>query len=387
MKRVFWLAVAATGAAIAEPNWLEGVDLKPTYNGGVGLILEHRCVRCHRPGEIAPMPFTNYDETRSWLEKSYTPVEALVSARGMPPWPADPEVGQFANSLMLTKREIDTIVNWVDLGMPRGSGEFASDIERVEGWNIGEPDAVFELPQYTVGEDVEGEYKTFTIATDYPEDRWIVAAEARPGDPSLVRAIDAGPLGAYQPGNTFVVHPDGYGRLLKAGETVTVRVHYVKDAGYALTEQSKLGVKFAKQDKPLKTIEVRRMNAEPFTIPAGAENVEVKVAFTFTQPSEILSLMPVMHARGASISYIARMPDGTEKPLLSIPRWDPNWKFRYQLDEPVAVPKGTVVELRGVFDNSESNLKNPNPEVDVESGAAGETLEGWIGFVLSDEAD
>jgi hypothetical protein len=38
----------------------------------------------------------------------------------MPPWHADPSVGEFRNERRLTDAERDTIVQWVDGGVPSG---------------------------------------------------------------------------------------------------------------------------------------------------------------------------------------------------------------------------------------------------------------------------
>ena len=37
-----------------------------TFNHDVAPILYEKCVRCHREGEIAPMPLLTYNETRPW---------------------------------------------------------------------------------------------------------------------------------------------------------------------------------------------------------------------------------------------------------------------------------------------------------------------------------
>lgn len=367
------------------PSWLEGRELEPTYDGGIGLIFEHRCNRCHRPGEIAPMSFLDYDELRSAAGGSYTPLEALIATREMPPWPADPSVGAFANSLLLTPPEIDLLIEWAEDDMPYGDDEFESETEWVEGWGMGRPDHVFELPRYVVPSDADAHSKEFIVETDFPEDRWIVAAEARPGDQYLVTAIEGGPLGSYRSGNSFQRYPPGAGRLLKAGEKIAVRVHYLKEKGYEAADGSRLGVVFAKDTSGgLKNLNEDRMAAPAFTIPAGAENFEVRARFEFPRAGEIFSLMPVMGLRGKDVSVKAILPDGSEIPLLSIPRWDQLWKFRYQLAEPLAAPAGTVVVATAHFDNSESNPRNPDHTVQVESGPGGEVFEGWIGYSLQD---
>ena len=42
---------------------------------------------------------------------------------------------------------------------------------------------------------------------------------------------------------------------------------------------------------------------------------------------------------------LATLPDGTQRNLLSIPRWDFNWQGPYQYNEPVKVPAGSKVRL------------------------------------------
>ena len=375
---------APAAGAPGEPDWLSGRSLKPTYTEGAGLIIEHRCVSCHRPGEVAPISFLTYEEIKDWSLSSNTPMAALIASREMPPWPADPSVGDLANSRLLSETEIELLLRWFDEGLPRGEGQYEPETQWVEGWNIGRPDAVFELPEHTVGAGVEGEAMEFVVQTDYAEDRWIVAAEARPGNEFVVAAIDAGPLGSYRPGNSAVVHGAGTGRLLRAGASVLVRVQYRKDKGFEVSDQSKLGVVFAKDaSEARREILEERMAAPAFTIPAGRAGFEVKASFEFPARGRIVSLMPVMHTRGSSVRYRAIFPGGGEQRiLLSIPRWDPQWKYRYQLRVPMTVPKGTVVEAIAQFDNSEENIKNPDPGAEVRPGPAGEVLEGWIGYVL-----
>ncbi len=380
----FAVAIVQASSVAQEtsvPTWLEGVDLKPTYTEGVGLIIEHRCAHCHRPGEIAPMSFMTYAEVRKWARDTYTPMDALIRERAMPPWPADPAIGAFSNPEFITQPEMDLLIAWLKSGMPRGAGEFEMKMQWVEGWNIGQPDAVFELPEYTLAEDAKGEFKTFTIKTEFPEDRWIVAAEATPQDTTIVTAIDAGSLGTYQLGNSSVVYPAGMGRILKAGAEIEVRVHYRKDAGYAPVEKSRLGVVFAKSAEGLREVVVERMEAAPFTIPAGKAEIERSVSFELPADSQLISVMPIMHERGVSVRYELVSPDGAAVTLLSIPSWDARWKYRYAFAKPIAARKGSTVRVTARYDNSEANRKNPDPWTDATPGPTGETLQGWVSYV------
>ena len=55
----------------------------PTYYRDVLPILQQHCVSCHRPGQIAPMSFLTYADTRPWADA----IKQVVSSGRMPPWP------------------------------------------------------------------------------------------------------------------------------------------------------------------------------------------------------------------------------------------------------------------------------------------------------------
>jgi len=334
------------------------------------------------------MSFLDYEEIRKWTTgNTNTPLESLLQTRAMPPWPADPTVGHFKNNLHLTEPELKLLLEWIAAGLPRGEGQAQSAKRWVEGWNIGEPDAVFELPEQTVGEDEFSATREVIVETNFEDDRWVIAAEARPGDAELVTRIEAGALGGFRPGNSFVVHPQGTGRLLKRGESIRVTLQYRNQFGLESNDRSKLGVVFAEVDAPVPgPIVEERMAAPDFTIPAGAPQVEVRTRFEFPADGRIVALTPTMQLRGKDVRYEAVTPDGTRHALLSIPVWDPSWQFRYELKTPLAVPRGTIVEAVAHFDNSEENLMNPDPTIDVKARrGAEEFFEGWIAYMLDAE--
>ena len=88
----------------------------PTFFKDVLPVLQSRCQECHRPGEIGPMAFETYDQSRPWAKA----MKAAVLNKKMPPWFADPHFGKFANDRSLSQREIDTLVAWADGGALKG---------------------------------------------------------------------------------------------------------------------------------------------------------------------------------------------------------------------------------------------------------------------------
>src|SRR6185312_11880656 len=116
----------------------------PTFTRDVAPILEKNCQVCHRPGEAGPFSMLTYEEARPWAAA----IRQAVKTRKMPPWFADAHYGKFSNATALTQEEIDTIAAWVEAGAPKGDPkDMPPPANFLEGWQIGKPDLVFELPR------------------------------------------------------------------------------------------------------------------------------------------------------------------------------------------------------------------------------------------------
>src|SRR5262249_20062966 len=70
-----------------------------TYSKDVAPILNRRCVECHRAGEVAPMALTSYESVRPWAKA----IREKAVTRTMPPWTADPNIGEFQNDRRLAQ--------------------------------------------------------------------------------------------------------------------------------------------------------------------------------------------------------------------------------------------------------------------------------------------
>jgi len=88
-----------------------------TYYRDVLPILQSHCQSCHRPGQVAPMSFLSYKETRPWAEA----MKYVVLAKTMPPWFSESPFIPTSDHFRLSLREIDTIVRWADEGAPAGN--------------------------------------------------------------------------------------------------------------------------------------------------------------------------------------------------------------------------------------------------------------------------
>jgi len=403
------LAAAATTSSQAPVTFYK--DVLP--------VLQKRCQGCHRPGEAAPMSFLTYEATRPWAKA----MKAAVLTKKMPPWFADPHFGKFSNDRTLSAADINTIAAWADSGALAGDPKDApAPIPFVEGWRIGRPDLVIEVPK-TFHVPAEGtvDYQYVRVPTGFKEDRWVSMAEARPSDPAVVHHIIAFirepdnpmfeklPVGefysptaemrkqaeqerakkqqsgegknadddrnntffgdmiaGYAPGTVPFTMKPGEARLIKAGSDIIFQLHYTAN-GKSGDDQSKLGLVFAKEPPQKRVLTLASQNWK-FAIPPQDPAYQVDSTVTLQEDSTLVSFIPHMHFRGKDFEYRVVYPDGRKETLLKVPHYNFNWQLTYDLAEPKFLPKGTVIECTAHYDNSPNNPFNPDPSKKVYPG-------------------
>jgi hypothetical protein len=143
-------------------------------------------------------------------------------------------------------------------------------------------------------------------------------------------------------------------------------MHY-NATGTAGPDRTKVGMILSKAP-PTHEIRPSQFINATFTIPAGAPNHQVDTQVEFLQDATVWGLFPHTHVRGRRWSYTLALPDGTTRPLLSIPKYDFNWQTYYMFKEPLEVPKGARILSSAWYDNSAAQRTNPDPTVDVRWG-------------------
>ena len=390
-------AAAALGASQAAPS---SADRPPTFSKDVAPIVFRNCVGCHRPGESAPMSLLTYADARPWARA----MSRRIADGTMPPWHADAAAGTFENERRLTAEEKAVITRWADAGAPEGDPKDLPEAPQfVEGWSIGKPDVVFEMTRdYAVPASGTVEYQYFTIPTNFTETKWLQAIEVRPGNRALVHHVLVyypAPAGAdnpvqqvltglagrgagggrgglgnvrrliatYAPGTAPQVFRPGTAMRLPPGGVLTLQVHYTAN-GTAGTDRTKVGMIFTKEPPPSSQIEASQFVNTLFMIPAGASDHRVDASVGFQQDAILWGIFPHTHVRGKRWSYTLSLPDGTMKPLLSVPTYDFNWQTYYMFKEPLEIPKGSRILSSAWYDNSTANRSNPDPTMAVRWG-------------------
>ena len=376
-----------------------------TYSREVSRILQKNCQECHRPSQIGPMALLTYDDAAAWAET----IREVVQERRMPPWHADPLHGKFLNDRRLSDADRQTLLTWIEQGCPKGDDkdlptarQFASE------WMIGKPDAVFQMSdEFMVPAEAPRRgvpYMYFKAPTNFNEDRWVQASEAKAGNPSVVHhiivyivdpklgrkpsedRIGEGWIAAYAPGDMPMILAPGHAKKLPKGAILIFQMHYTPN-GIAQADRSSVGLVFAKEP-PKRQVLTAAISGRFFKIPPGDDNHQVESSFTFPEDSEIISFMPHMHLRGKDFLYEALLPDNKTQTLLSVPRYDFNWQSVYRLAAPVPMPKGTKIHCVAHFDNSTKNRNNPDPTKTVTWGDQTweEMMIGWMDFVYDKPA-
>ncbi|HJQ22266.1 MAG TPA: cytochrome c [Blastocatellia bacterium] len=391
-----------------------------TFTKDVAPIIQKNCQVCHRPGEVAPMSLLTYKEVRPWAKS----IREKVLKREMPPWFADPTHGEFSNDCRLSQKEIDTLVAWVDDGAKEGDPkDLPPNPKFPEGWQIGKPDLTLAMTdEYAVPTEGVIPYKYFAVPTNFTEDKYVQFAEIRAGDRSHVHHVivsvqypgqgqlppageittealaalrqrlvgqqarggeeSDGRVVGWAPGEAPLILRPGQAKLIKKGSVLILQVHYTTN-GQPGRDRTTVGFIFSKTPVAKRVITAGAA-AHNLVIPPGDPNYESTSSFTFKEDSHIESLHPHMHLRGKDFLYRLVYPDGTSKILLSVPRFDFGWQLTYFLKEPLAVPKGSRLDIVAHHDNSAKNKFNPDPSKEVHWGDQtwDEMMIGYFDYTL-----
>lgn len=375
------LALALLVAAAAP---VAATDETVTWSGEVAPILFQNCVKCHRPGEIAPMSLLSYEDARPWAKS----MKRKVSQRLMPPWGASREHGTWVNDMSLSDEEIATIVRWVDQGAPEGDPAAipAAPTFR-DGWQFGaQPDHVIELDPVEVAAGGEDLFLDQLIELELDSDRWIRAIEFLPGQRRVTHHFLAtyttgrasatgrgedfdtsqggsGILGVWTAGMQPISFPAGMGRVLGRKSRILVNSHY-HPSGQATVDRTKIGLYFGEGPLAKEVTNVAAINTG-LRIPPKDPSYAVSAFFVFDENVRLTSFSPHMHMRGKAMRYDLVYPDGRRQTVLDVPRYNYNYQWMYYPTESIAAPAGSKLEVTATWDNSEGNLANPDPEAEI----------------------
>lgn len=393
---------AAAACLLALPAFATEGD--PKYYEDISPILRAKCEICHRENDVAPFALAGYDTAVTYAKD----IQRVITIGKMPPWKPVAGHGDFKGSFALTESERKMILAWIEAGTPSGDeANMLPPLENKTEWSLGYPDRVYSMLQSyepPIGQDV---YRCFVIPTDFDETRYVKAIDYLPGDRGIVHHVllyadtqgigdrldEADPepgyscfggpgieiglnslkslLGGWAPGQRAHLLPDDLGVEIPKGAKLIMQVHYYPVARTA-PDQTRIGL-YLHESKPKNTMFMVPILNNSFEIPAGAEAHDVTTTFPtgslatlfdvlhLVEPTKIATVFPHMHLLGQQIQV-----DVTDRrgqviaPLIYIDKWDFKWQGSYDYVEPMQLKSGQRVKLTCTYNNSESNIWNPN---------------------------
>jgi len=370
----------------------------------VAPILRDNCYQCHQEGGIAPWPMNGYPMVAGWSAM----IRQVLQTKRMPPWHADPHIGVFANDISITQEEIRKIVAWVDQGSQRGEGaDILADLTPdPSNWSLGDPDYTVNLNTEDIPANGIIDYRYQTKALEITEDKYVRAIEVNPGNPNVLHHVLAsidyppgyeapvdrsvsrwidGLLLGWAPGGEVEQFPEGTGRFIPAGSKVVFQLHYTT-SGKEESDQTDIGLYFHEDPPEQEYVILGPVNFK-FKIPPNTKNYPVVAKYPIERPTLIHAVLPHMHYRGKSMNYVANYPDGTKEMLFSAADYNFNWQRFYYLAEPKLLPKGSYLTVNAVFDNSEQNEFNPDPNATIYFGEQtfDEMMIGYMSVTFEEE--
>jgi Flp pilus assembly protein TadD len=401
MKNLRWvpwsILVTALCVGKAAPQ-----DSAVTWSHQIAPLVYNNCTTCHHPGGAGPFSLLTYDDARRWGPQMAT----VTSSRYMPPWLPEHGYGDFADERKLPNDEIALIAKWVQTGMAQGDPSASPPAPTYhDTWQYGTPDLILTVeqpfPLAASGTDV---FRNFVLPYPLKQRHYIRAMEIRPAAPQIVHhaniLIDrtasfrrahpaewkAGVPGMelevdtgnefdpdsnflfWKPDTPVLVEPEGMPWRLDPGNDLILNMH-LKPSGKPELAAAQIGLYFTDQPPTKKPMLLQLEHDDALDIPPGARNFVVEDTLRLPVDVEVLGIYPHAHYLGKHLEAWATLPDQQKKSLILIPSWDIDRQSVYRYRSPVFLPKGSVVHMRYIYDNSSDNPHNPHaPPVRVKAG-------------------
>ena len=410
----------APGCLIGFPGRDQHQKNPPSYTTDIAPLLIDKCVGCHHDGGIGPWSMSDHAMVQGWSKM----MKEVVMTRRMPPGQIDPHVGRPIEDVVeITPSELQTLVHWIDAGAVIEEGAkdplTSMTFDNAE-WVLGEPDMVFTVPAQSIPATGIIDYRYVPVELNLDKDIWIRAVEFVPGDRQVLHHVIAylsspadknargredgsargESFGGFAPGRQPDSFRDHSGRLIPKGSNMLLQMHYTT-SGKETVDETVVGL-YIYDEPPTYVMAGGVAGQRRFMIPPQAKEHKLEGEILIERDAYLYSMTPHMHFRGKYMSYTAEFPDGSSELLLSVPKYEFNWQFNYQLEEPLFLPAGTRLVTRGAMDNSDRNPFNPDPTRPVLFGLqtkhemffgfftlryVGDTPESWMGDKPEEEEE
>jgi hypothetical protein len=409
-----------------------------TYSEHIAPIIYKNCSSCHRTGEAGPFDLLTYSDAFSRAPL----IKFVTQTRYMPPWPADTKYSHFIDEKVLSDEEIELIAMWVDGGCLLGdSAKIPLPPNFIKGSQLGKPDLVINYKEpFKIKGNFNDLFLLMRVPYEIPKDTFISAIEVVPGNRKLVHHVNAqllsydygkkkdvfrgntsvdidsfpDKLSAYKalglanddgitfpaltysvtnylPGVTPPLYPEGIGgfKLVRKGALFLKDIHY-GPSRVDTTDNTTFNVFYSKTPpkRPTREFQMGTFGVSaiipPLVVPPDTV-MTFHSDYKVPEDISILTLNPHMHLLGKTFLAYALSPQGDTIPLIRINKWDFRWQYFYTFKKMVKIPRGSIIHIEGVFDNTKQNPNNPfsPPKLVAEREGSMRTSDEMFQFIVT----
>jgi hypothetical protein len=379
-----------------------------TYYHDIQPIIQAKCVECHNPDGIGPMPLETPQDVISYA----TLIASDVSAQIMPPWPPADTCNTYQRDRSLTTDQITTITTWVNGGTP--VGDPSDQVTAPTPTGMSRVDLTLQMPQAFQPNESPDDYRCFLIPWTPTTAQYVTGLGMTPGDPHIVHHAIAyiatadqipayqqlaaasndgqpgwtcfgGPgsigsqqqwLGFWVPGSLGADFPTNTGILVQPGSAIVLQVHYntnnVQPNTTPAPDQTTVSVELA--DSVTTPAALVAFSDPTWTqgnmpIPAGSADTTYNYSVDPTLGISKLSVgvlsdnVPLtvyaaglhMHTRGSVTKTLINRKNGSSDCMLDIPGWNFSWQGAYTFTQPEIINPGDKVYLECHWNNTAAN--------------------------------
>jgi hypothetical protein len=387
-------------------------------NKNVKLIFDNKCVQCHNPKGVAPFSLDNYQS----CSKRFEMIKYVIENNIMPPWLADTTFSRFQNERVLTKSERNAILKWTKKNCPKKNYiENPISLQPIHiEVNKNNFDTIICLQKkYMVDNFREEMSDNYVFPFVSPKNKYIKDIKFLFFDESIIhhsilnifkntnknnnkiepmnnKIMDENNpidimgekdriyLENYVPGCNEFNYLNGFGVELPYNYSFLINNHYpiLKNKSY---DSTCLGINFY-PNKPTKLIKTlllefaKNDNSITLSLPKNKVTTFKKEIY-LDKDINTISIFPHMNQIGKSINVEAILPSQKIIPLIRINKWDFYRQEEYKFKETLFLPKGTMIRVVAVYDNTSSNPNNFNiPPKDIFFG--GKTTDEMLQIIF-----
>ena len=387
------LAFTSPPRALAQQS-ADGMG-EVTFTRDIAPILQRSCVRCHRPGGVAPMSLVEYEDVQPHAMRIMRRTGIRDRMGAIPPWYVEKDIGiqHYKDDPSLSTAEITAIASWARGGTPMGNPAdmpTALVFDDKPGWTLGEPDLIVSTEEFLVkGEAPDWWGDIQSVPTGLTEDRYVASVEIR----EINDVGESGSTDRETVGGLYVFHhmvystrvlddpdvrrvswpvhevgrnadifdPEG-ARVLRAGSSLVSNSTHLHSNGTDTRAHLEVGFRFHPKDYEPKyrTANFFIGSGSDIDIKAGEKDQELHAYTVLQQPTKVVTFEPHLHAPGDRMCLEAIWGFNVE--TLSCVGYDHDWVrgYTFEDDYQPLLPKGTILHIIGYMNNTDQNRNIPD---------------------------